>query len=194
MTASENIWLGDVGLPAASPRIEEAARQASADQVIDRLPEGYATLLGRMFEGGTDLSTGEWQKVALARAFFREAGLLILDEPASSLDALAEADLFARFRDLVRGRTAVIVSHRFSTVMLADRIVVFDRGAIIEEGTHEQLLAAGGLYARMFLAQAEPFRQPGRSQPGRAGRLPAGNRPLAREVPLSRAGPPAGRA
>lgn len=158
LSARENIWLGDAGASPDSPRVEEAARLAAADAVIGRLPDAYATLLGKMFEDGHDLSTGEWQKVALARTFFRDAGIVVLDEPASSLDALAEAEIFDRFRALVRGRTAVLVSHRFSTVMLADRIYVFERGAVVEEGTHAELLARGGLYARMFLAQAEPYR------------------------------------
>ena len=158
LSARENIWLGDVDLPLVSPRVEEAAHQAAADAVIGRLPDAYSTLLGKMFEGGHDLSTGEWQKVALARAFFRGAGIVVLDEPASSLDALAEAEIFDRFRELVRGRTAVLVSHRFSTVLLADRIYVFDRGEVVEVGTHAELMAVGGLYARMFLAQAGPYR------------------------------------
>ena len=158
MTARENIWLGDIDRSPDSPRVEEAARRAAADAVIGRLPRDYATLLGKLFEGGTDLSTGEWQKVALARAFFRDVGIVVLDEPASSLDALAEAEIFDRFRELVRGRTAVLVSHRFSTVLLADRIVVFERGEVVEQGTHAELLARGGLYARMFLAQAGPYR------------------------------------
>lgn len=158
LSARENIWLGDVDLPPGSPRVEEAARQAAADAVIGRLPDAYSTLLGKMFQDGHDLSTGEWQKVALARAFFRDAGIVILDEPASSLDALAEAEIFDRFRELVRGRTAVLVSHRFSTVLLADRICVFDRGEIVEQGTHAELMAKGGRYAQMFLAQAGPYR------------------------------------
>ncbi len=126
--------------------------------MIGRLPDAYSTLLGKMFEGGHDLSTGEWQKVALARAFFRDAGIVVLDEPASSLDALAEAEIFDRFRELVRGRTAVLVSHRFSTVLLADRIYVFDRGEVVEAGSHAELMALGGRYSRMFLAQAGPYR------------------------------------
>ncbi len=158
LSARENIWLGDIDLPPGSPRVEEAARQASADAVIGRLPDAYSALLGKMFRDGHDLSTGEWQKVALARAFFRDAGIVILDEPASSLDALAEAEVFDRFRELVRGRTAVLVSHRFSTVLLADRIYVFHRGEVVEEGTHAELMAKGGRYAEMFLAQAGPYR------------------------------------
>lgn len=158
MTARENIWLGDVDLPVDSPKVEEAARSAAADAVIGRLPDAYSSMLGKMFTGGCDLSTGEWQKVALARTFFRDAGIVILDEPASSLDALAEAEIFSRFRDLVRGRTAVLVSHRFSTVLLADRIYVFHQGVIVEHGTHAELMAREGRYAAMFLAQSEPYR------------------------------------
>ncbi|NLX49132.1 MAG: ABC transporter ATP-binding protein [Methanospirillum sp.] len=158
MTARENIWLGNIARPAGSPHVEEAAREAAADAVIGRLPDGYETQLGKMFDSGHDLSTGEWQKIALARAFFRDAGIVVLDEPASSLDAIAEAEIFDRFRDLVRGRTAVLVSHRFSTVILADRIFVFARGEVVEQGSHAELMEKGGLYARMFLAQAGPYR------------------------------------
>jgi ATP-binding cassette subfamily B protein len=151
--------MGNVSLPSDTPRIEDAARQAAADTVIKKLPGTYSSLLGRLFSGGQELSTGEWQKVALARAFFRDAEIVILDEPASSLDALAEAEIFHRFRELVRGRTAILISHRFSTVLLADHIYVFDRGAIIEHGTHKELMAQGGHYAEMFRAQADPYRE-----------------------------------
>jgi ATP-binding cassette, subfamily B, bacterial len=157
-SARENIWMGDTSLPLSSPRIEEAARNAAADGVIGRLSEGYSSLLGRHFTGGHELSSGEWQKVALARAFFRDAELVILDEPASSLDALAEAEIFNRFRELVRGRTAVIISHRFSTVLLADHIYVIDKGRIIEDGTHAELMAHDALYAKMFRVQADPYK------------------------------------
>lgn len=158
MTVRENIWLGDVDLPPDSPRIEQAAQFSAADAVIGRLPQTYSSQLGKFFDDGHDLSTGEWQKIALARTFFRDAGIVVLDEPASSLDALAEAEIFDRFRELVRGRTAILVSHRFSTVILADRIYVFDRGAIVEEGTHAELMAAGGTYSMMFRAQASRYR------------------------------------
>jgi ATP-binding cassette subfamily B protein len=159
LSARENIWMGDVSLPSDTSRVEDAARQAAADTVIRKLPGTYSSLLGKLFSGGQELSTGEWQKVALARAFFRDAEIVILDEPASSLDALAEAEIFCKFRELVRGRTAILISHRFSTVLLADHIYVFDRGAIIEHGTHAELMAQSGHYAEMFRAQAGPYRQ-----------------------------------
>jgi ATP-binding cassette subfamily B protein len=159
LSARENIWMGDVSLPSDTSRVEDAARQAAADTVIRKLPGTYSSLLGKLFSGGQELSTGEWQKVALARAFFRDAEIVILDEPASSLDALAEAEIFCKFRELVRGRTAILISHRFSTVLLADHIYVFDRGAIIEHGTHAELMAQSGHYAEMFRAQAGPYRE-----------------------------------
>lgn len=157
-SAQENIWLGDISQPLESPRVSEAARQAAADAVIQNLRASYSSLLGKRFSGGQELSTGEWQKIALARAFFRNAEIVILDEPASSLDALVESEIFSRFRELVQGRTAVIISHRFSTVLLADHIYVFDHGEIIEHGTHAALVARNGHYAAMFRAQADPYR------------------------------------
>jgi ATP-binding cassette, subfamily B, bacterial len=157
-TARENIWVGNTSLPPDSPRIEEAARNAAADGVIGRLPQAYSTILGKHFTGGQELSSGEWQKVALARAFFRNAEVVILDEPASSLDALSEAEIFNRFRELLSGRTAVIISHRFSTVLLADHIYVVDNGRIIEDGTHAGLMAQNGHYAEMFRVQADPYK------------------------------------
>jgi ATP-binding cassette subfamily B protein len=118
------------------------------------LPDGYDTPLGRWFESGRELSAGEWQKVALARAFLRPSQLVVLDEPTSALDPLAEADLFERFRRVLEGRSAVLVSHRFSTVRMADYIYVLDQGRITERGTHRELLELDGLYARMYRAQA----------------------------------------
>ncbi len=159
LSARENIWIGDVSLPSDTPRVEDAARQAAADGVIGKLPDTYSSLLGKLFSGGQELSTGERQKIALARAFFRDAEIVILDEPASSLDALAEAEIFNRFRELVNDRTAVLISHRFSTVLLADHIYVLDCGKIIEHGTHTELMAQSGHYAKMFRAQADPYRQ-----------------------------------
>ena len=159
LSARENIWIGDVSLPSDTARVEEAAHRAATDTVIRKLPDGYDSPLGRLFSGGQELSTGEWQKIALARAFFRNAEIVILDEPASSLDALAEAEIFNRFRELVKGRTALLISHRFSTVLLADCIYVFDQGKIIEHGTHAELMAQNGHYAEMFRAQADSYRQ-----------------------------------
>jgi ATP-binding cassette subfamily B protein len=115
-------------------------------------------MLGRRFEGGVDLSGGEWQKIALARAYMRDAQALILDEPTAALDARAEYEVFKRFSELVRGRMAIIISHRFSTVRIADRIIVLADGAVVEEGSHDELLAKGGLYAELFALQAEGYR------------------------------------
>ncbi|MET0624427.1 MAG: ABC transporter ATP-binding protein [Pyrinomonadaceae bacterium] len=138
--------------------IEEAARKSLAETLLARLPRGYRQMLGRRFEGGVELSGGEWQKVALARAYMRDAQVLILDEPTSALDARAEYEVFRRFADLMRGRMAVIISHRFSTVRMADRILVLDSGRVAEEGTHVELVARGGLYADLFALQAEGYR------------------------------------
>lgn len=154
LPAWENIWLGDVEQPPDLGRIEAAARRSGADALIRNLPKGYDTFLGNMFENGKELSIGEWQKVALARAFFRDARLVVLDEPTSSLDALAEAALFERFRSLIDGRSAILISHRFSTVRMADRIYVLDKGKVVECGPHEELIRQNGLYARMYTAQA----------------------------------------
>ena len=129
-----------------------------ADQVVAKLPLGYEQMLGRRFEGGLDLSGGEWQKVALARAYLRDAQLLILDEPTAALDARSEAQVFARFAELTMGRTALFISHRFSTVRMADRIVVLENGTIAEEGSHEELSALDGRYAELFEMQAASYR------------------------------------
>lgn len=138
--------------------IVSAAEKSLAASLLARLPEKYGQLLGRRFEGGVDLSGGEWQKVALARAYMRDAQLLILDEPTASLDARAEYEVFRRFAGLMAGRMAVIISHRFSTVRMADRIVVLDEGRVVEEGTHNELIARGGLYGELFALQAEGYR------------------------------------
>jgi ATP-binding cassette, subfamily B, bacterial len=139
-------------------RIAEAAERSLAASLLPRFPQGYRQMLGRRFEGGIDLSGGEWQKVALARAYMREAQILILDEPTASLDARAEYEVFLRFGELMAGRTAVLVSHRFSTVRMADRIVVLVGGRVEEEGTHEALVARGGVYAELFDLQAAGYR------------------------------------
>jgi ATP-binding cassette subfamily B protein len=157
MTAGENIWLGDIDKPADEDGIALAGARSGADIVVGRLPNGYATMLGRWFQQGQELSAGEWQRIAMARAFWREARILILDEPSSSLDPLAEAELTREFRALLGGRSAIVISHRLSTVQLADRIYVMDGGRIAERGTHTGLLAQGGLYAKLYRAQAQHY-------------------------------------
>ena len=156
LTVAENVgvgWLPSIGDGGA---IEDAAHQGGAASFIERLPSGYDTVLGRYY-GGAQLSIGQWQRLALSRAFMRRSDLLILDEPTAALDAESEAELFERFQELKEGRTAILITHRFSTVRFADRIVVLDGGRVVEEGTHGELLALDGLYAKMFKAQAEGY-------------------------------------
>ena len=157
LSVAENIWLGDVAQEPDRERIEEMAHLAGADAVAKRLPRGYDTVLGSWFDDGRELSTGEWQKIALARSFMRDARIVVLDEPTSSLDPLAEAELFHRFRELIQGRSAILISHRFSTVHMADRIYVLEHGTVAEHGTHEELMHHNGLYARMYRAQAQHY-------------------------------------
>jgi ATP-binding cassette subfamily B protein len=157
-TAADNIGVGRVEAREDAARVEEAAVRSLADRVITRLPLGYAQPLGRRFNDGVDLSGGEWQTVAIARAYMRDADVLILDEPTAALDARAEYEVFQRFGDLARGRTAVLISHRFSTVRMADRILVLDGGKVIEDGSHEALLQKGGRYAELFALQAAGYR------------------------------------
>ena len=157
-TARDNIGVGRIAQREDQARIAIAAEQSLADGVIARLPMGYEQQLGRLFKQGRDLSGGEWQKVAIARAYMRDAELIILDEPTAALDAKAEAEVFARFKGLATGKTAVIISHRFSTVRMADRILVLENGAILEAGAHEQLLARKGRYAELFELQAAGYR------------------------------------
>jgi ATP-binding cassette subfamily B protein len=158
MTARENIASGLIAQVDDLALLKTAARKSLADQVIERLPKNYEQMLGRRFEGGVDLSGGEWQKVALARAYLRNAQLLILDEPTAALDARSEFEVFRRFAELTEGKMALFISHRFSTVRMADRIVVLEKGRIAEEGTHEQLSMLGGRYAEMFELQAASYR------------------------------------
>ena len=131
--------------------------KAGADDLIQTLSKGYETQLGTWFKGGTELSGGEWQKIALARAFVRDAEVIILDEPTSSLDPLAEAELFKNFRNLIQNKSAILISHRFSTVQMADYIYVLDQGKIIEEGTHQSLIIKNGNYALLYQSQARSY-------------------------------------
>ncbi|WP_420457592.1 ABC transporter ATP-binding protein [Rubrivirga sp.] len=158
LTASENIAVGRIAEREDRPRIETAAQRSLADAVIASLPGGYDQTLGRRFKTGTELSGGQWQKVALGRAYMRDAQLLILDEPTAALDARAEYQVFERFKDLTEGKTAVLISHRFSTVRMADRILVLERGRVEEVGTHRELLANGRRYAELFELQAQGYR------------------------------------
>ena len=158
MTARENITVGRIEVPHTREEIEFAAEKSLASTVVEKLKGGYDQMLGRRFEGGVDLSGGEWQKLALARAYLRDAQLLILDEPTASLDARSEFEVFERFAELTSGKMALLISHRFSTVRMADRIVVLEGGRLVEEGSHQQLMALGGRYAEMFEMQAASYR------------------------------------
>jgi ATP-binding cassette subfamily B protein len=158
LTAAENIAVGRIEAIADRSRIETAARRSLADELIRKLPEGYDQIIGKRFRTGVELSGGEWQKVAIARAYMREAQVLILDEPTASLDARAEFEVFQRFKELSEGRTAVLISHRFSSVRMADRILVMHNGEVEAMGTHEQLLAQRGRYAELFELQAAGYR------------------------------------
>ncbi len=158
MTASENIAIGRIDELGNFPRIRQAAQRSLADGVIDRLPLGYEQFLGKRFKDGVELSYGEWQKIALARAYMRDAQILILDEPTASLDARAEHQVFQRFADLTKEKTAILISHRFSTVRMADSILVLEQGSVLERGSHDELLRSGGRYAELFNLQAEGYR------------------------------------
>jgi ATP-binding cassette subfamily B protein len=157
-TAGENIALGDLRDAPGRLEIESAARSAGADEIIARLPQGYATPLGKWFTEGAELSGGEWQRVATARAFLRRSQIIVLDEPTSMVDSWAEADWFERVRALARGRTALIISHRFTLAMRADVIHVMNQGRIVESGSHSDLIAGRGLYAKSWTAQMRAAR------------------------------------
>jgi ATP-binding cassette subfamily B protein len=158
LTARENIGFGDVNQLSARDEVRIAAKRAGVDKAIASLPYGYDTTLGREFEEGEELSIGEWQKVALARAFLRQSQIVVLDEPTSALDAKAEHQVFEQFRKLTQGRTAILISHRLSSIKLADRIYVIKDGRIVESGTHNELVQLNGHYARMFEIQAQYYR------------------------------------
>ena len=159
MLVRENIGFGRIE-ELDEPAAHRERRPQEPGRAVDRaaLPRGYEQMLGRRFENGVDLSGGQWQKIALARAYMRDAQVLILDEPTASLDARAEYEVFQRFADLTRDRMAVLISHRFSTVRMADRILVLADGEIVEQGTHQQLVALGGRYAELFELQAAGYR------------------------------------
>jgi ATP-binding cassette subfamily B protein len=158
LTVQENIWLGNINLPQVDEQIQLAAKQSGVDAVIQTLPDGYHTWLGKSFHQGEELSGGQWQKIALARAFFRNSQLIVLDEPTSALDPKAEEAVFANFRQLIRGRSAILISHRLSTVKMADRIYVMENGRIVESGTHDELMRRCDRYAHLFELQAKPYR------------------------------------
>jgi ATP-binding cassette subfamily B protein len=157
LTAQENIWFGNIERLPDSDQIATAASRAGIDEVITALPKGYDTILGKLFEEGEELSIGEWQKVALARAFLRDAQIIVLDEPTSALDAKAEHEVFTTFYELTQNQIGIIISHRFSTVRMADCIFVLEDGRIIEHGSHDELMRLDGTYARMFNLQAQHY-------------------------------------
>jgi ATP-binding cassette subfamily B protein len=158
VSARENIGFGQIDELENEPRIRSASERGGADEVVAKLPKGYDTVLGRWFEKGAELSGGQWQKIALGRAFMRDSEVLVLDEPTAALDAEREYEIFQRFRELTAGRIAFLISHRFSTVRMADRIVVIEGGTLTEIGTHQELIALDGTYARLFNMQAEGYR------------------------------------
>jgi len=158
LSARENVWLADTSVSMESSRIEAAIQQAGAQGIFEKLEAGCDAILGKRFDGGEELSIGEWQKIALARAFFRDSQMLILDEPTSAMDAQAEYELFQRFHALTKGRTAILISHRLSSVKMVDRIYVLEHGAVIESGTHEELIAWNGRYADLFDMQAQKYK------------------------------------
>jgi ATP-binding cassette subfamily B protein len=154
LTAGENIRLGNINETSKDNRIKTSAKATGIHQLLSNLPKGYDTAIGNLFDDSRELSWGEWQKIALARALFRDAPVLILDEPSSSLDADTEHDIFSRFREIVKGRTSILISHRFTNVSLADKIIVLDKGSVAETGTHHELMKKGGLYFTMYNKQS----------------------------------------
>jgi ATP-binding cassette, subfamily B, bacterial len=158
LTAADNIAVGKISQRGHRTAIEQAAQRSQADELIDRLPRGYHQMVGKRFRGGVDLSGGEWQKLAIARAYMRDAEVLVLDEPTAALDARAEYEVFRRFKDLSQGKTAILISHRFSSVRMADRILVLANGHVEEDGSHDDLISRGGRYAELFDLQAAGYR------------------------------------
>ena len=158
LTAGENIGVGNLEEISDETAIEDAARRAGASRLIEAFPQEYDTILGKWFEGGTNLSGGEWQRIALARAFMRDAQILILDEPTAALDPQAEFDLFQRLTALSEGKMTLFISHRFSTTRYADRILVLENGRLVESGSHDELMALNGVYSELFELQAASYR------------------------------------
>ncbi len=158
LTARENIWVGNIDLPTEHESIAKAAFRAGADRVISSLPQGYDTILGKLFDQGEELSIGQWQKIALARAFLRDSQVIVLDEPTSAMDPKAEYEVFEKFRQLIKDQAAILISHRLSTVKMADRIYVLKDGRISERGNHEELMQLGGTYQHLFETQARNYR------------------------------------
>ena len=157
MKVADNIAIGNISLIEELSKIKGAAQKSLADTVIAQLPDEYEQILGKRFAGGVELSGGQWQKIALARAYMGDAQLLILDEPTSALDARAEHEVFIRFSELIAGKSAVLISHRFSTVRMADRILFLENGKLLELGSHEQLMERNGKYAELFRLQAKGY-------------------------------------
>jgi ATP-binding cassette subfamily B protein len=157
MTFYQNIAVGNIKELDNEALVKRAATESLADKLALKFPEGYQQWLGRRFNDGVELSGGEWQKVALARAYMKDAQVLILDEPTAALDARAEYEVFQRFAELTKGKSAVLISHRFSTARLADRILVLENGTLLESGTHQELLKADGRYAELFNLQARGY-------------------------------------
>lgn len=165
LSAQDNIWLGNIHLPpsdstsgsTSDSAVITAAKQSGAHDVITHLPQGYDTMLGKLFDGGEELSIGQWQKVALARAFLRQSQVIVLDEPTSAMDPKAEYEVFKTFRELIQDQAAILITHRLSTVRMADRIYVMDNGRIVESGSHDQLMDRQGTYAHLFSTQAQNY-------------------------------------
>jgi ATP-binding cassette subfamily B protein len=158
LTIRENVLMGRPNGQLDDERVMEALRRSRSDWLMKKMPKGLDSRVGRLFEGGHDLSGGEWQRLALARIMYRDADIWILDEPTSSLDPGAEAGIFAELKENLRGRIGIVISHRFSTVRIADRIAVIDDGRVTELGTHDELLRADGRYAQLFELQAAGYR------------------------------------
>ena len=150
--------MGNTDITSGDTQIVSAARRSGADEVITKLPKGYDTILGKLFDTGEELSIGQWQKVALARAFLRDSQVVVLDEPTSAMDPKAEYEIFKKFREIIRGQTAILITHRLSTVRMADRIFVMEQGSIVESGSHQELMQSKGTYAHLFDTQAQNYR------------------------------------